>query len=78
MSVIQKLNGWNVGVQKISFTERGENGLPREVEGFALVFTELIPPTQSQIIFEMRKEVADFIVREITGVIIPGLHTPDL
>jgi hypothetical protein len=71
MATRVELLGWNVHVEKVKYTTKGDNGAPQEEQGFKLVFTEVA--TDDVIVFGMGKHVADYLVREFTGVIIPRL-----
>jgi len=73
MSTFQKLQGWNIGITKRQFKETGENGQPKEVDGYRIVFTEVMPPSGNQIIFDCHKEIWDKVVQQATGVFIPEL-----
>ncbi|MDF2751674.1 MAG: hypothetical protein K0S82_56 [Gaiellaceae bacterium] len=65
------LLGWNVHVEKVKQTVKGDNGLPKEEDAYKLVFSEV--DTDNTIVFMHAKHVADYLVREYTGVILPGL-----
>lgn len=72
---MKKLNleGWNVSVKRQPITVAGNNGdSPKQVEGWALVFEEVIPRTGDTITFAFGEEVRDHIVRGLTGVVLPG------
>lgn len=71
-----ELSGWNVSVERRTIQEKGGNGSPVDTEGWALVLTELMPPTHNKIEYAFGREVRDFIVRELTGGIV--LHGGDL
>jgi len=77
---LEKLKGWNVSVLRIRVTEQAEgNGEPHEVDGWALVFTEVLPPTGDQVIFEFGQGVRDFVVRELTGgIVLAGGDLPSV
>jgi len=73
----EDLRGWNVGVERITITERGENGEPKEAGGWMLVFTEALPQSGDTITFKMGRDVRDFVVRELTGgVVLAGGELP--
>lgn len=77
---LTKLQGWSIAVERARISERAEsNGEPREVEGWALVFTEIAPATNDRIVFEFGRDVRDYIVRELTGgVVLAGGDLPRL
>ena len=74
-----KLTGWNVHVEKETIKETSDNGVPKDAEGWVLVFTEMIPPTHNEIRFDFGRQVRDHIVRELTGgIILHGGELPKL
>ena len=74
-----ELRGWNVGVERVKIVERGENGDPKEAEGWALIFTEVIPGTGNTIIFKMGRDLRDAVVRELTGgIVLAGGELPKI
>jgi hypothetical protein len=74
-----ELAGWNVHVEKRTIQQQGDNGAPVDVEGWALVFTEMAPPTGNKIQYAFGREVRDFIVRGLTGgIVLHGGELPKL
>lgn len=68
------LKGWNVGVKRQPITVAGANGEgPKQVDGWALVFEEVVPvKTGDTITFAFGEEVRDHIVRGLTGIVLPA------
>lgn len=68
---ISRLRGWSVGVEKSQ-----QPGMDDE---WRFIFTEQIPPTGDQIIYEMNRETRDALVRELTnGIVLAGGELPRL
>lgn len=75
----EELRGWNVGVERVKIRERGDNGEWRDAEGWALVFTEVIPQTANTITFKMSRDLRDAIVRDLTGgIVLAGGELPKI
>lgn len=73
------MNGWNVSVEKQVIHQQNPDGPPGQVEpvdGWVLVFDEVIPRTGNTLRFPFGKDVRDMIVRELTGGIV--LHGGEL
>ena len=76
------LQGWNIQVQRQQIMAPNPDGAPTDLvptEGWALVFTEMIPQTGDTIQFVFGREVRDAIVRELTGgIVLHGGELPKL
>ena len=78
MATVENLVGWNVAAVKGTETEM-RDGEPHAVEAWRLIFMETVPPSGNQIVFSMRKDTRDELVRQLTGgIVLSGGELPKL
>lgn len=76
---IERLRGWNVGVERGQQIRQSADGTPESLEPiWILVFSEVNPPSGNSIVFEMNEETKDTLISMLKTGIVTASELPRL